>query len=65
MAEKVTARFSTVDTEYRKFNGRNVTILRELDDSERDREVGRMFHVSVDGAEFDVFADELDAIIRP
>jgi hypothetical protein len=44
----------------RERTGQNIEVLRELDDSERDPEVGRMFRVRFpDGYEADAFEEEV------
>lgn len=52
--------FMTTQSELTKYNGTEVEIGAELNDAERDPEVGRMFHITFcDGAKGDAFDDEL------
>lgn len=58
--KKPKAIFNTAQSDYIKYNGTVVTVGKELDDSERDREVGRMWHITFyDGNRADAFEDEL------
>lgn len=59
--KKHKAIFNTAQSDYIKYNGTEVEIGAELDDSERDREVGRMWHITFcDGTKADAFEDELE-----
>ena len=61
MAER--AVFNTEQSDYIKYNGTVVEVGAELDDSERDKEVGRMWHIIFhDGKKADAFEDELEWI---
>lgn len=52
--------FSPFD-DYRQYNGCSFNILRELDDSERDVEAGRMFEIRLEGGEkITAFLEEID-----
>lgn len=60
---KKQAIFNTVQSDYVKYNGTVVRVGKELDDSERDREVGRMWHITFnDGTKADAFEDELEFV---
>lgn len=61
MTETGTFRYYGGGTEpLRERTGQPVTIVRELDDTERDAEVGRMFRVRFpDGHEADAFDEEV------
>lgn len=53
--------FNTEQSDYIKYNGTVVEVGAELDDSERDKEVGRMWHITFhDGKKADAFEDELE-----
>lgn len=53
--------FNTTDTEFKKYNGTEVEIIRPLTEDEADIfDVGKMYKVRFfDGYEQDVFEDEL------
>lgn len=60
---KKQAIFNTAQSDYVKYNGTVVRVGKELDDSERDREVGRMWHITFcDGTKADAFEDELEFV---
>lgn len=53
-------RFKTIQTDLMKYNDTEVEVGQELNDDERDPEVGRMFHIMFyDGVKTDAFEDEL------
>ena len=50
----------TVETAIRQHHGQRCQVIRELGDSERDPEIGRMWHIQFeDGFETDAFEEEL------
>ncbi len=53
-------KFKTIQTDLMKYNDTEVEVGQELNDDERDPEVGRMFHITFyDGTKTDAFEDEL------
>lgn len=56
--------FHTVDTDLKKYDGQEVTVLRPLDERECDWfDVGNMYRIEfVDGRTSDAFEDELKFI---
>jgi len=54
------ATFKTQSAEFAHLDGQHIKILSELDDKDRDPEVGRMFRIAfADGTEIDTFEDEI------
>lgn len=52
--------FSPFD-DYRQYNGQRFTVLRELNDSERNPKAGRMFEIELEGGEkITAFLEEID-----
>lgn len=53
--------FRTVQSDLKQYDGQIVDVGKELDDNERDIEVGRMWHITFsDGVCNDAFEDELE-----
>lgn len=60
MNEKVFLYYGGGTEDLRERTGQMIEVIRELDDSERDPEAGRMFRVRFpDGHEADAFEDEV------
>ena len=55
--------FKTIATDYKQYNGMKGKIIRELDDSERDPEVGNMYKFKLEnGKIISVFEDEIKEV---